>query len=75
MTSQEEKCNAINKFYKSIIPTWKQNIDSCASCKILAKNVMAIDAKLTRTSVEESKKASVTMIAVIDHFKKEHGKT
>ena len=41
-----------NNYFKSIIPEWEQNVDSCFTCKRLAKKVMAIDANMTYTAVD-----------------------
>ena len=71
MISKKEKCKAIADYFKSIIPEWGRNVDSCFTCKRLAKEVMFIDANMTYTATECNRAGDV-MIAVIDHFNKEH---
>ena len=74
MISQEEKSKVIADYFKSIMPEWMRNVDSCMVCRCLAENIINIDAKLTHTSVEESDKAGSIIFSIITHFKKEHGK-
>ena len=71
MISQEEKLQAITKYFMRVGPELTDNMSWCKTCRKLSDVLMALNVSTTATSAERTRNADI-LIDIITHFEKEH---